>query len=147
MQPGLSQIGVTDPTDVSLRHLLGEILAPYAQASLAKVVLEGSDAVRVSANATTGMALVLHELATNAAKYGPLGQSDGQLVVTWTLSDVLELVWSEQGGPAVVPPTRAGFGSRLTKRTVEGQFQGTISYSWDPTGLNVTMTLPAAKLN
>jgi two-component sensor histidine kinase len=146
VQPGLSLTEVVDPADVPLRQVLDDILAPYAQADAGKIVLQGPDDVQVSRKSITGIALILHELATNAAKYGALGRRDGTLSVSWSVSDVLELRWAEEGGPTVVAPTGTGFGSKLTKRTVEGQFHGTIAYDWRSDGLQVLIRLPAERL-
>jgi two-component sensor histidine kinase len=66
--------------------------------------------------------------------------------VSWCISNVLELQWSEEGGPEVNVPSGMGFGSRLTKRTVEGQFYGTIDYDWRPDGLCVVIRLPADRI-
>ena len=122
--------------------MLDDILPPYAQADRDKVLLAGPDDVQISPQSMTGVALVLHELATNAAKYGALGHSDGKLLVSWTVTDMLDLEWSERGSPVQSAPSKTGFGSTLVKRTIEGQFKGTIDYRWDPQGLNVAIRLP-----
>ena len=78
----------------------------------------GGDAVMVPAGATVTLSLMLHELATNAAKYGALSVAEGRLAVRWTAAQTgagitVDLHWQEDGGPPVSPPTRRGFGSRL----------------------------------
>jgi two-component sensor histidine kinase len=82
-------------------------------------------------------------LATNSAKYGALSSEDGHLDVSWTdKADTLVVVWAETGGPSVsAPPERQGFGSRLIRSTIRGQFAGTIAYDWAPTGLVVTLSI------
>jgi two-component sensor histidine kinase len=86
---------------------------------------------------------VLHELATNAAKYGALSVPEGHVEITWKRDDkALELNWREEGGPAVSEPVRSGFGTVLTQKSVEGQFGGTMRYDWAPEGLKVMLRLP-----
>jgi two-component sensor histidine kinase len=146
IQPGLSLTEIADPTDVPLCQVIEDILAPYVQDDGGRIVVAGPEDVQISPRAVTGIALILHELATNAAKYGALSRPEGRLLVSWCISNVLELQWSEEGGPEVNVPSGMGFGSRLTKRTVEGQFYGTIDYDWRPDGLCVVIRLPADRI-
>jgi two-component sensor histidine kinase len=141
VQPGISDTEI-EPRAVPLKRVIDDILAPYVQSDRDKVLLAGPDDVQIHPQSITGVALVLHELATNAAKYGALGHPDGKLLVSWTVSDTLDLEWSERGSPVQSMPTSTGFGSTLVNRTVEGQFKGVIDYRWDPQGLNVVIRLP-----
>jgi two-component sensor histidine kinase len=141
VQPGLSEIEIAEPRAVPLKRVIADILAPYVQSDSEKFMLSGPD-LQVSPQSITGIALILHELATNAAKYGALGHSDGKLLVSWTISDLLQLEWSEREGPAHSTPTSTGFGGTLVKRTVEGQFKGTIEYRWKPHGLDIEIRIP-----
>jgi two-component sensor histidine kinase len=145
VQPGLSETEIADPCAVPLKRVIADILQPYAQPDSEKFALTGPD-VQISPNSITGIALVLHELATNAAKYGALKHPDGKLLVSWTMSDVLDLEWSERGGPAASAPSRTGFGGTLTRRTVESQFKGTIKYRWEPHGLDISIRIPVTSL-
>jgi two-component sensor histidine kinase len=79
----------------------------------------------------------LHELATNAAKYGALSRPQGHVRIAWSLTSDGRLVlsWSETGGPPVSPPVRQGFGTRVMKQMVEGQFKGEMRFEWRPEGL------------
>ena len=97
----------------------------------------------------TPVALVIHELATNAAKYGALSTSEGHVTVDiFDSGGQLELVWMEQGGPAIAgPPTRHGFGTDLAELSVSRQLGGEISKEWAPEGLKVTMRVEAARLH
>jgi len=99
-------------------------------------------------HATNGIALVFHELATNAAKYGALTLDEGSVTVTWRLEDEkLTLRWIERGGPDIeTPPETTGFGSTLAHATIVRQFGGTLSYEWQRTGLSVTIVLPVDRL-
>ncbi|MBG7615804.1 PAS domain S-box protein [Brevundimonas sp. BAL450] len=88
------------------------------------------------------ISMLMHEMATNANKYGACSHVHGKISVTWTLEDSqVTLVWREAGGPPVVAPMREGFGSVL-KAGVVGQIKGTISRTWDPAGLVVEVTFP-----
>ena len=86
------------------------------------------------------LALALHELATNAAKYGALSVPNGTINVTWdcpstTQGQVLRFAWRETGGPVVAPPTRKGFGSRLIEKTLSSDFGGNVKVDFDPKGV------------
>jgi len=95
-----------------------------------------------------GIALLTHELATNALKYGALKRAAGHVTIRWHREDDhLILLWEERGGPAIAgPPKNTGFGSVLLHRTIERQFGGTLTQEWLPDGLRVTMNIPEARL-
>ncbi|KKM24804.1 hypothetical protein LCGC14_1601460, partial [marine sediment metagenome] len=92
--------------------------------------------------ATTGFALILHELATNAAKYGALSEPDGKVLVQGDMSDdTLTLIWTETGGPELTgPPQRSGFGSQLARLSATGQLGGTIDHDWRREGVEIRLT-------
>lgn len=97
--------------------------------------------------ATTALALLFHELTTNAAKYGALSVDKGSIEVCWrTDGDRLKMTWAEFGPPAN-PPKKVGFGTALVKNTVVSQLQGTLEYAWRSTGLAVTIELPTNALS
>jgi two-component sensor histidine kinase len=102
----------------------------------------------VGEDTATSLALVIHELATNSLKYGALSSGTGTLDVTTSTKDAqLELIWMEQGGPAVeAPPEPNGFGSKLVHRSVSKQLGGAIEYNWSEDGLIVTLRLDRARL-
>jgi PAS domain S-box-containing protein len=103
--------------------------------------IEGPE-VRLSPEQVQPLSLLLHELATNANKYGSCSSSSGRVTVKWALRDrQVVLSWQESGGPAVTAPTREGFGSVL-KTNVVRQLRGEISRTWDPSGLRVDVTFP-----
>jgi len=137
----------TDCCDVGLRDVLRDILSPYAITDIEeRVRLDGPD-VRMSNAAITSIAMICHELATNAAKYGALSQAEGRIAVDWKTNGAsLELSWAESGGPALIKPVTSGFGTTLIRRSVEGQLGGTVAYDWAPGGLKVHILLPLAKL-
>jgi len=125
-------------------------LAPHRAATAAadRIALEGPN-LALASGAAQPLAMALHELATNAAKYGALSVPEGRLAVRWKRCDKggLELRWTEQGGPAVAgTPARQGFGSSVVRKTVERQLGGTSEFDWRPDGLEVTLHLPARQL-
>lgn len=132
----------------TLHGLLAVLLNPYSVDGKSRVSIRGVDAM-VDDKGATPLALVIHELATNAAKYGALSTSDGY--VTVDISDhgaQLELVWKEHGGPKVAgPPTRHGFGTDLAELSVSRQLGGEITKEWVPEGLKVTMKVEARRLH
>jgi PAS domain S-box-containing protein len=129
-------------------ELIGAILAPYAQPGSDRLRLEGPT-VPVGANTTTSLALVLHELATNAAKYGSLSAPEGQLAIRWSVdAREVSLTWTEVGGPPLPEaPGPEGFGSLLARKSIAGQLGGTLDYDWRSDGLKVTMILPLDRLS
>lgn len=105
------------------------------------VRIEGPD-VPLAADQVQPLSMILHELATNASKYGACSQDGGHVGVEWAVRDgVLHLNWREAGGPPVTPPERAGFGSRLKAR-LAGQLEGRLTTHWDPAGLAVELVFP-----
>jgi PAS domain S-box-containing protein len=94
------------------------------------------------------LAMILHELATNAAKYGSLSAPKGQLALSWTIADSgprrLRIDWAESGGPAVKEPERRGFGSRLVERGITQELKGSAQMTFDPAGLRCVMEIPLA---
>ncbi|PIK69208.1 histidine kinase, partial [Methylobacterium frigidaeris] len=103
------------------------VMAPHIDAVAGRVVAAGPS-VSLGPRSVLTLSLMLHELATNAAKYGALSSPAGRVAVTWDLAGdaeaVLRLCWRESGGPPVVPPTRGGFGSRLIERSLVHSFGG-----------------------
>jgi two-component sensor histidine kinase len=106
------------------------------------------DDICIAPDAVTSLALVLHELATNAAKYGALCGEHGTISLSWKLDDSrLHIAWIERGGPPVLaPPERSGFGTTLARRSVESQLGGKIEHDWAQEGLRVAISLPRATL-
>jgi len=108
-----------------------------------RVCVEGED-LTVSSDVVMALTLTLHELTTNAIKYGALSMPSGSVSVAWNSSparDRIRLSWSESGGPAVSRPGTSGFGTRLIDRTIRS-LGGTIEISFDEAGLRVTIELP-----
>jgi light-regulated signal transduction histidine kinase (bacteriophytochrome)/CheY-like chemotaxis protein len=126
-----------------LRDLLEAELTPYGGGS-AQVVLDGPD-IGLDTRAYSVMALVFHELATNAAKYGALSASEGRLTVRWTLTadQACEVRWEETGGPSVAPPKRRGFGTVLVERSVPFDLGGESTLSFAGSGASARFLIPA----
>lgn len=132
---------------VTLHGLFAEIVKPYREEGDERVTIAGDD-VAVDERGATPIALVVHELATNAIKYGALATPHGRVMIASTLSDNEVVIrWSETGGPvAVSPPGRQGFGSLLSEASIEGQLGGTINRDWNPEGLTVEIRVDPNRL-
>ena len=129
----------------SLDGLLGQELSAFAEAEAAQRVQLSGPPVLLKAEIAQPLSLVLHELATNAAKYGALSREAGLLRVDWVLGadDLLHLRWSERGGPSLDgPPARRGFGSKLVERVTRAQLHGTVTFDWGVEGLEVLLAVP-----
>ena len=126
-----------------LEDLIARELAPFRGA----VTLEPPPAaLAVEPESTQAVAMVLHELATNAAKHGALSTPGGRVRIGWTLLDGparLGLSWEEEGGPPLDrPPAQSGFGTMLMRQIVETQLRGGLSFRWDAGGLRCAIELP-----
>jgi two-component sensor histidine kinase len=120
-----------------IRSILAAELAPYG---LSRFSMTGRDFLFPSKLALT-FALLMHELATNAAKYGALSIPTGKLNIEWTLMERrLNLVWREKDGPPVMPPRHRGFGTKLFQRGLE-QFDGSVDVDFAPAGLVCKLSL------
>ncbi|WP_225772338.1 PAS domain S-box protein [Inquilinus sp. Marseille-Q2685] len=130
-------------TPTTLHALIRTIVSPYEDLAGQRVSVSGPD-VPIEGHAVTGLALVFHELATNAAKYGALSVPGGQVEInSATNADRLDLSWVERGGPPVASaPKTAGFGTRLLDSTIKGQLQGSLTRRWRRSGLGIRITLP-----
>lgn len=129
-----------------LRKIVEEEMAPYHATHRLRVVTDGPAVVLLPATAQA-VALALHELATNAAKYGALSTDSGKLQVRWrTGDDALVLDWIETGGPPTVKPARLGFGLTIVRSSIEAQFRGGVSYDWRSEGLSCRLSIPAAQI-
>lgn len=125
---------------VGLAQAMEIMLRPYGRASMA-----GPD-VALGDYATNSMALIFHELATNAAKYGALCSEAGRVRIGWSVADgKLNIEWTELGGPVVTAPSSKGFGTSLIESTI-ARHSGTMMCQWLPEGLIVAMQFPMASL-
>ncbi|MBV8736771.1 MAG: histidine kinase, partial [Alphaproteobacteria bacterium] len=131
----------------SLSTLILTILKPHEMVGAARFVVEGPD-IRLGSQATTSLALVFHELATNAAKYGALLRDEGRVSISWGQEgEALALQWRESGGPVIAAePVQKGFGSTLARNTIIYQLGGTFTLDWQAQGLVASFLLPLANL-
>ncbi|MFN3814946.1 sensor histidine kinase [Brevundimonas sp.] len=142
---------VSRPTvgDMTLHAFLADLFRPYtAEDGAPRVILAGDDAA-FDDQAATSVALLFHELATNAAKYGALSAPGGRvLLTTVNRDDRFVLIWVEQGGPIIGhEPRHSGFGSSLAILSVENQLGGKLERRWEPQGLTLTADLPSTALS
>jgi PAS domain S-box-containing protein len=137
-------------TGVNLRDIVCQELEPYEDGSTTRVRLEGPD-LTLEPRVGLALSLVLHELTTNAAKYGPLSTEQGLVTVRWSVSEsgaseAVRIDWVENGGPAVRPLAKRSFGTRLIERTMTKDLQGMATLDFDPAGLRCILELPLAQL-
>lgn len=128
-------------TGAGLARVVGEELEAYRGG---RVHLSGPDA-RLSPPVAQALAIALHELATNAAKYGSLSTPHGRTSVTWTRPNkarIVHLSWQEQGGPPASEPSQPGFGTTLLKRAFAGQRGGEVELEWRSEGLRCRLSFP-----
>ena len=144
---------VSDSGAISDQKELGDIIravvsahAGTSERGASPFHIEGPP-VSCSDHASSGLALIIHELATNASKYGALKDAGGRITITWETDEgIVSLQWSETGGPIInSAPIKSGFGSTLAQRTVK-QFGGVLTREWRSEGLSITMILSIARL-
>ena len=125
-----------------LRQLVEEELAPY-RGENGRVVVEGASWM-LEPTMAQSMAVAIHELATNAAKYGALSTEAGGLRVQWHLGGDgrLQFRWTETGGPPATPPTRRGFGTGVVERMIRHQLGGEVAFDWRPEGVVCAINIP-----
>jgi PAS domain S-box-containing protein len=124
-----------------LGALVAEELAPY-RASTDKVQVSGPN-VSLQPHMAQGLALALHELATNAAKHGSLSSITGKVSITWqSRPDFLALQWIESGGPRITAPSARSFGLKVIRASIEEQLRGKAIFEWDHDGMRCTLSIP-----
>jgi PAS domain S-box-containing protein len=125
-----------------LARLVEEEIAAYRIGEAEKITAYGPD-VSLDPRSAQTLALALHELSTNAAKYGALSVLPGRVRLTWELdADNLILHWVESGGPAAAPPATPGFGINVISASIERQLEGEARFEWHPEGLHCTLAVP-----
>jgi two-component sensor histidine kinase len=119
-----------------LPALVAQELLPYRGEREGRVRINGL-AVMLEPNMAQMVAIFLHELATNAAKYGSLSTADGDVEIVWsrTADGRLSLRWTESGGPTTTPPTHRGFGTRIMENIIGGQLGSEVRFDWRAQGL------------
>jgi two-component sensor histidine kinase len=125
----------------NLHTLIMEELAPYHLEGTSRAHINGPELALEAKSAQT-IAMVLHELTTNAVKYGALSVPSGRLLVEWSRGETqLVIRWSEAGGPPVKPPSRQGFGTGVVGRVVD-DLEGKLQFDWNPAGLACEIIIP-----
>ncbi|WP_157374395.1 PAS domain-containing protein [Salipiger sp. CCB-MM3] len=131
--------------DIELEALVRSQLPHFAELIGARIILRGAPDVVIPASAAQSLALAFHELTTNAVKYGALSNEAGKLTIAWQVSadgTGLQIVWRERGGPAVLPPSRKGFGSTLTGAMLQSTLSGEIEADYSSEGLTWSVKFP-----
>jgi PAS domain S-box-containing protein len=137
-------------SSLELRHIVMSELAPYTEAAAEQVTIEGLN-VAVTPRAAIAFGLIVHELTTNAVKYGALSQPGGRVTVRSLGRDngkggAFVLEWRESGGPRVTPPKRKGFGHTVIARSLQYSADGSAEFDFDPSGVVCRIAIPADDL-
>ncbi|HYS45749.1 MAG TPA: HWE histidine kinase domain-containing protein, partial [Rhizomicrobium sp.] len=127
--------------DMNMRQVVEMALRPHHNS--AQIGIEGHDCP-LSPKRALALTMALHELATNAAKYGALSHTDGRVAVRWEREEKERLVftWQESGGPAVAAPQRRGFGSQIIERVLPAEFAGDVAMDYRAAGLCCRLAAP-----
>ncbi|MFQ6242760.1 sensor histidine kinase [Sinorhizobium meliloti] len=135
---------------VDLKELIERTLEPYATGP-SGVLIESGPAVPLSSGQVMSLSLILHELATNAIKYGALSTPTGQVRARWEIEHGnvrhLRLVWRESGGQPVAPPAAPGFGTKLMKFAATRELAGRLELNYASTGLEVEIVAPLGSVS
>jgi two-component sensor histidine kinase len=134
----------------NLADLMGIVIEPHKPAAIptkSGFSLEGPT-ILCGEQSVNGLALIFHELATNAAKYGALGGDNGSVEIVWEINgDDLSVTWSEEGGERnILPSCFQGLRQHVGGGDCDPPFGGTLNYDWRPTGLSVNIILPLSRL-
>jgi two-component sensor histidine kinase len=138
----------TDWREVSIHDLIRAELAPYLETLDNRITVRGPD-ISLAPNEALSFGLAIHELMTNAAKYGSLTNEAGTITIEWHLKspDVAEVLWREEGGPEVQPPSRRGFGIELLEKIVARELDTNFDIQFLPGGVQCRLHLPVRKLS
>lgn len=136
--------------DVPLDELVRSQLGHFKSALGTRILMSGP-ALKITANAAQAIGMALHELATNAAKYGALSGDRGEVEISWHVDgnrdeDLFQLTWTERNGPSVVEPSTRGFGSKVIERILQSRIAGDVAMVWLPGGLVCRVTCNASSV-
>jgi len=147
-----SSLAATRWAGADLQTLVRQTLQPYALNTEGRVMILG-EPVLLPASAVSAVCMALHELATNASKYGALSVIEGRVLVEWTREqgsddkEILRLTWSESGGPRVEEPARHGFGRQLIEEGVPYELDGRTKLEFTPSGVTCELIVPLGKMS
>ena len=134
--------------EAALAAVIERQLSPYGEKGKEPISLAGPD-IRLKPKKALALSLVIHELASNAVKYGALSNVDGKVQVTWRIEETSErnlcLLWTESGGPPVQAPTRRGFGAEVVEINLDHEFEGRAAFDFARDGLICEMIMPMPK--
>jgi two-component sensor histidine kinase/CheY-like chemotaxis protein len=130
---------------VDMSDLIRGQLGHFSDLLDRRIRLDGPP-LRLSVSAAQIFGMILHELATNAAKYGALSNDTGRVEITWDVDGEFALGWTERGGPNVAPPDHRGFGSTVVKAMAESSLDGSVDLDFAPAGLRWRVVCPASKV-
>lgn len=136
--------------DADLRRTLDLAVQPFEREDHSRFSLSGPR-VTIRARPALSLSMAMHELCTNAVKYGALATEDGEIAIAWDIEhdaagDVFRLQWRETGGPPVITPGRKGFGTAMLTRALAAEMSAEVSLDFAPTGLVCTIRCPATSL-
>ena len=131
----------------SLNSIIQQELAAYCSEKGSRTTISGPSKT-LGPPAAQSIAVVFHELATNAVKYGALSVPEGRVRIEWSLKPNQDLIifWTEMEGPKVMPPSREGFGTRAIRMMIKNQLYGDVHFNWHPTGLACIIDIPFEQL-
>jgi PAS domain S-box-containing protein len=146
--PSIDEQGKVSEHPTKLELLLETIFLPHLDPQRPDRIKTSGPDIEIGQGAVTGIALLLHELATNAAKHGALSSPEGEVDISWRLDETqAHIRWEERGGPDISgAPDTVGFGTRLSDATVVGQLGGSIAREWGAHGLTLQLVLPIERL-
>jgi two-component sensor histidine kinase len=138
----------TDWSNAPIGEVIGSELAPYMQDNEKHVEITGPN-VSLAPNDALSLGLAVHELATNAAKYGALSTNDGRVSIEWRLlsPELVEVHWREEGGPPVNAPQKRGFGRELIEKIVAQELKAEVELEFKPAGVECRLRVPVRRLS
>jgi two-component sensor histidine kinase len=141
-----------DGQSARMRDMVESAIRPFAGDRATQFTVSGPD-FQVKVKAVLSISMALHELCTNAVKYGALSTSAGRIAIEWSITsggdadeEMLRLVWTESGGPPVTVPDKLGFGSKMIERVLGYELEADVSTSYAEGGLIFTLTAPLARV-
>ena len=135
-------------TGAGCRTLIENAILAFQTEGLKQFTITG-DNIAISSGPAVALSMVIHELCTNALKYGALSIPGGRVSIVWSVDDVkhrFKLEWHESNGPNVAEPLKKSFGSRFIEQALPGQLQGDARLIFEPTGLVCDVNIPIASL-